>query len=562
MLRSTVRAATGLLVATLAVPALWATTAVERTENDMVQEAAIIVTGHCTHLQSQWAGKTLVTLATIQVSEVLKGDAGSQLTVVLPGGVDSNRRIPVAMSYPAAPEIFQQENVLLFLTPEDLVAGGYSIVGFSQGKFSLAEGKKVATQDLSGLNLQGRTARSAAARARRSSSTSCARGSGRPRPPGGSGDAQRFANRRRDAMRGTFVDVRCPDTALAALLAAALGSAPALAGGFLETLDITGRVPSPVPGHINARFVRIFHDPRCIPVQWRVNNTQDPIPNPLGAPILSLADATTAFQKSFDAWNQIPTSYINEKIVGTVANPGLRGFDMVNELTFRTGASFGAIASSPSVSLIVRLAAQQMGMTSTATAIPTCRAPSPPAGMRTATAISSSPPGSTRPARSWTSTSSSTSRPATASASRWPMPASTPTPGRWTSRRPPPTNSATPSACRTCSTTRRAPRTAPRRRCSRSSTRATRPPSSRSARSTATTSPSPRTTTPRGRPRPARRRSSRGIFPFGLVYGLIKGSATHGVFGEPIAGASLSATNVLNGELLRHRVQRHEPGLL
>jgi len=160
MLRSTVRAAIGLLVATLAVPALWATTAVERTENDMVQEAAVIVTGHCTHLQSQWVGRTLVTLATIQVSEALKGDAGSQVTVVLPGGVDSNRRIPVAMSYPAAPEIFQQENVLLFLTSEDLVAGGYSIVGFSQGKFSLAEnaqGKKVATQDLNGLSLQGRS---------------------------------------------------------------------------------------------------------------------------------------------------------------------------------------------------------------------------------------------------------------------------------------------------------------------------------------------------------------------------------------------------------------------
>ena len=157
MLRSTVRAAIGLLVATLAVPALWATTAVERTENEMVQEAAIIVTGHCTHLQSQWVGKALVTLATIQVSEVLKGDAGSQVTVVLPGGIDSNRRIPIAMSYPAAPEIFQQENVLLFLNPEDLVAGAYSIVGFSQGKFSLAVagGKKVATQDLSGLNLQG-----------------------------------------------------------------------------------------------------------------------------------------------------------------------------------------------------------------------------------------------------------------------------------------------------------------------------------------------------------------------------------------------------------------------
>jgi hypothetical protein len=40
------------------------------------------------------------------------------------------------------------------------------------------------------------------------------------------------------------------------------------------------------------------------------------------------------------------------QIVGTVSNPGTRGFDMVNELTFRTPAGFGAIASSPSTSLI------------------------------------------------------------------------------------------------------------------------------------------------------------------------------------------------------------------
>jgi hypothetical protein len=162
MLRSTARVVLSLLVAaTAAVPAAWGTTAVERTESDMVQEASLIVTGHCTQLQSQWVGRTLVTLATVQVTEALKGSPGSTVTVVLPGGVDSNRKIPVAMSYPAAPQIYQKESVLLFLVPEDdLVAGGYSIVGFSQGKLTLAEtpqGKKVATQDLSALNLQGRS---------------------------------------------------------------------------------------------------------------------------------------------------------------------------------------------------------------------------------------------------------------------------------------------------------------------------------------------------------------------------------------------------------------------
>jgi len=148
-------------------------------------------------------------------------------------------------------------------------------------------------------------------------------------------------------MRGIFAKL-----SLAALLAAALGAAPVQAGGWLESLDITGNVPSPLPGQVNAKLVRIFWDSRCVPVPYHVNNTLDPVPNPLGAPFLSLATATSTFQASFDSWKAIPTSYIEQKIVGQVANPGTQGFDMINELTFRTTAGFGAIASSPSVTLI------------------------------------------------------------------------------------------------------------------------------------------------------------------------------------------------------------------
>jgi hypothetical protein len=147
-------------------------------------------------------------------------------------------------------------------------------------------------------------------------------------------------------MRVTFAKL-----SLAALVTA-LGAAPAHAGGALETIDITANTPSPNPGQINAPLVRIFHDPRCIPVRYLVNSTRDPIPNPIGAPALSLAAATTALQQAFDQWNSIPTSYIDMRIVGTVANPGPRGFDMKNELTFITPAGFGIIASSPSFYLI------------------------------------------------------------------------------------------------------------------------------------------------------------------------------------------------------------------
>jgi Matrixin len=124
------------------------------------------------------------------------------------------------------------------------------------------------------------------------------------------------------------------------------------AGGALETIDITGNVPSPTPGLLTARVIGYKWDTRCIPVQYSMNNTLDPIPNPLGTPFLSVADAQATFQAAFDAWNRIPTSFIDMRITGTTDNPGFAGFDFVNELTFRAPATFGAIAASPSVALI------------------------------------------------------------------------------------------------------------------------------------------------------------------------------------------------------------------
>ena len=124
------------------------------------------------------------------------------------------------------------------------------------------------------------------------------------------------------------------------------------AGGALETIDITGAGPSPIAGHLLARVIGIRWDARSIPVQYRINNTLDPIPNPLGPAFLTVAQATTSLQGSLNSWNDIPTSYINMQIVGTTNNPGLVGFNMINEISFRTAAGFNAIASSPSTNLI------------------------------------------------------------------------------------------------------------------------------------------------------------------------------------------------------------------
>ena len=89
-----------------------------------------------------------------------------------------------------------------------------------------------------------------------------------------------------------------------------------------------------------------------MPVGYQMNTTLDPVPNPLGAPILTAADAQAAFARAFKSWADIRTSYVELRVTGTTDNLGLRGFDMRNELTFRTATTFTAIASSPSVSLI------------------------------------------------------------------------------------------------------------------------------------------------------------------------------------------------------------------
>lgn len=349
-------------------------------------------------------------------------------------------------------------------------------------------------------------------------------------------------------MRGTFAGCSLAKYALAALLVAAMGSAPALAGGFLETLDITGRAPSPFPGLINARLVRIFHDSRCIPVQWRVNNTQDPIPNPLGAPVLSLADATTAFQKAFDTWNQIPTSYIQEKIVGTVANPGFQGFDMVNELTFRTAASFGIIASTPSMSLISDSQLNNGddldgdGDSDVSSAIATCKDADNdgdiefPAGFYKAGTILDTDV-------QYNVKASNGMRFTVADADLDTNTRSVDLQGTSThefghslglshvlnNQKSPADGTAT-TMFPFIDTGDPASELAQRSLDSDDIAFA----SYYYPEGTAATGPAA---------------IQPGDIPFGLVYGLIKGSATHGVLGEPIAGASISATNALNGEL-------------
>ncbi len=85
-------ALSGVLMVMLVISGLWATKAINLTSPEqtiepaatslatgmsikkMTEEASLIVTGKCIETKSQWVDGRLVTLATVLVSETIKGD--------------------------------------------------------------------------------------------------------------------------------------------------------------------------------------------------------------------------------------------------------------------------------------------------------------------------------------------------------------------------------------------------------------------------------------------------------------------------------------------------------
>ena len=133
------------------------TLAVALSLQDMVSQSDVIAIGNCVETKSVWVDRTLVTLATVSLSESLKGGEASTITVELPGGIDANRKIPIAMSYPGAPNLTPGENVFLFLTATGQVGGSYNVTGFSQGKFSIVteeDGEQMVSRNLTKTSLK------------------------------------------------------------------------------------------------------------------------------------------------------------------------------------------------------------------------------------------------------------------------------------------------------------------------------------------------------------------------------------------------------------------------
>lgn len=133
------------------------------------------------------------------------------------------------------------------------------------------------------------------------------------------------------------------------LCASALAVATqAHAGGRLDSFKITNESTIQADSK-DAVAVGIFWDRRCASVEYTVDTITTTDRNGDVIPIEVIRDQ---FQRGFDRWNEIPTSYIEMNITETrTIGNGTRGFDFINELTFEVPAGSGFLASAPSISL-------------------------------------------------------------------------------------------------------------------------------------------------------------------------------------------------------------------
>lgn len=163
MYRSPLLTLCAVLITSLAIHAA-ATTTVRLTDLDLATGAELILIGDALEVTTTWVDRDLVTLVTVEVDEVVKGEVGDTVDVALPGGVDVTGPVPVAVTWPGAPTLAPGERAVLFLESYGPVGGTYAISGWSQGKFAVgksADGEAVVFQDLSGITLSSPTQESA-----------------------------------------------------------------------------------------------------------------------------------------------------------------------------------------------------------------------------------------------------------------------------------------------------------------------------------------------------------------------------------------------------------------
>ncbi len=107
------------------------------TVEQLAREADAVVRGRVARMESRWAGdgRHIVTRVTLRVSQVLRGAAGGELVLEVPGGVAGG----FGQRVDAAPAFAPGEEAVVFLRR---IAGGRFLVhGMAQGKFHVERGE-------------------------------------------------------------------------------------------------------------------------------------------------------------------------------------------------------------------------------------------------------------------------------------------------------------------------------------------------------------------------------------------------------------------------------------
>ncbi len=99
---------------------------------ELVDRADLIVVGECAAVRSTWLGDRIVTVATLDVAETVKGHHRDRVTLFLPGGVGPTGRFPIAQVVGGTPRIQAGEQAFAFLTEASGLAG-FEVVAARQG---------------------------------------------------------------------------------------------------------------------------------------------------------------------------------------------------------------------------------------------------------------------------------------------------------------------------------------------------------------------------------------------------------------------------------------------
>jgi hypothetical protein len=124
----------------IAVAALWvgapaqAATVAKMDLPALVDAADAIVIGRPRSAEAVWVNGELYTRYRVEVEESLLGSAGGDIAVVVPGGVDRKRRVPIAAVVEGAPTLRRDARTALFVVQSHFPVGGdFAIAGFNQG---------------------------------------------------------------------------------------------------------------------------------------------------------------------------------------------------------------------------------------------------------------------------------------------------------------------------------------------------------------------------------------------------------------------------------------------